>query len=522
MIFEKRDMSIFSSLLKRSWLLVPILLVSVQSGCASLPGGGERRTTDAQAEDQVIEQKASARLRERFGGERSISTLIVSFNRTALITGFAPDAATKLEIGETVAKIENVRQVVNEVQLSYPTGASTHTQDAYLATRINLTLSDQGFTSANAIKVHTFASAVYLMGLVTEREANVASVIASRVPGVRWVVRAFEIISESQLAAINSALSIQNNRTDATSPVQRSTPNRPTNAESQTVYKEENEELKQRLEEQRKQQVQAIANAEARANAEIARVKAEADALKAQAPQATQNLNYAAINSAHALVIGNSSYAGSASLANPVNDAKAISKKLRSLGFKVTEVIDASRAQMVRSLSKFSETSEKADVTLLFYAGHGVQISGINYMIPVDTNLGDISEATLQAISLNSVVERYLPGKTKLVFLDACRDNPLMTASSRGVTRGLAPINVSEGTLISYATKDGQTAADGTGQKNSPYTAALLEHLGDPQDIGIVLRTVRAKVMQRTNNRQQPWEYGSLTGGALVLSTLKN
>uniref|UniRef100_UPI004048A0C9 caspase family protein n=1 Tax=Rheinheimera sp. TaxID=1869214 RepID=UPI004048A0C9 len=109
----------------------------------------------------------------------------------------------------------------------------------------------------------------------------------------------------------------------------------------------------------------------------------------------------------------------------------------------------------------------------------------------------------------------------RLLLCDACRDNPIMTASSRWVTRGLAPINVSEGTLISYATKDGQTAADGTGQKNSPYTAALLEHLGDPQDIGIVLRTVRAKVMQRTDNRQQPWEYGSLTGGALVLSTIK-
>ena len=243
--------------------------------------------------------------------------------------------------------------------------------------------------------------------------------------------------------------------------------------------------------------------------------------LKAQAPLPVTIVNYAAINSAHALVIGNSAYPGSAKLANPVNDAKAISAKLRSLGFKVSEVIDASRAQMVRSLSKFSETSENADVTLLFYAGHGVQISGINYMIPVDTNISDISEATLQAISLNSVVERYLPGKAKLVFLDACRDNPLMTASSRGVTRGLAPINVSEGTLISYATKDGQTAADGTGQKNSPYTAALLEHLGDPQDIGIVLRTVRAKVMQRTDNRQQPWEYGSLTGGALVLTTIK-
>lgn len=117
--------------------------------------------------------------------------------------------------------------------------------------------------------------------------------------------------------------------------------------------------------------------------------------------------------------------------------------------------------------------------------------------------------------------EQYLPGKTKLVFLDACRDNPLMASGSRGIAKGLAPISVSEGTLIAYATKDGQTAEDGTGQANSPFTAALLEHLADPDDIAVVLRTVRSKVMQRTNNRQQPWEYGSLTGGALVLSAIR-
>jgi hypothetical protein len=89
---------------------------------------------------------------------------------------------------------------------------------------------------------------------------------------------------------------------------------------------------------------------------------------------------------------------------------------------------------------------------------------------------------------INQAVEQYLPGKTKLVFLDACRDNPLMASGARGVTKGLAPINVSEGTLISYATKDGQTADDGAGQTNSPFTAALLEHLSDPEDIAVVLR----------------------------------
>jgi uncharacterized caspase-like protein len=96
-----------------------------------------------------------------------------------------------------------------------------------------------------------------------------------------------------------------------------------------------------------------------------------------------------------------------------------------------------------------------------------------------------------------------------------------MASSNRSVSKGLAPITVAEGTLISYATKDGQTAEDGVGQQNSPFTTALLEHLGDPDDIAVILRSVRSKVMQRTNNRQQPWEYGSLTGGALILASLK-
>jgi uncharacterized caspase-like protein len=161
-----------------------------------------------------------------------------------------------------------------------------------------------------------------------------------------------------------------------------------------------------------------------------------------------------------------------------------------------------------------------ADITLLFYAGHGVQISGTNYMLPIDLNMDDLSQAPLQGISLNDVVEKYLPGKTKLVFLDACRDNPLMQTASRSVSRGLAPINVSEGTLIAYATKDGQIAQDGNG-KNSPFTAALINHLGDPDDIAVVLRKVRENVMKATGGKQQPWDYGSLTGGALVLSAIK-
>ena len=223
---------------------------------------------------------------------------------------------------------------------------------------------------------------------------------------------------------------------------------------------------------------------------------------------------------AHALVIGNGAYPGSGRLDNPVNDANAISQKLRSMGFIVTTVTDANRQRLVQSMAQFRRTASSADISLLYYAGHGVQIFGTNYILPIDVDQTDPAQATIQGVSLNSVVENFLPGKTKLVFLDACRDNPLQRSSDRSVSKGLAPISVAEGTLISYATKDGQTAADGAG-KNSPFTQALLEHINDPQDIAVVLRKVRERVMKITGGKQQPWEYGSLTGGELVLSAIK-
>ena len=224
--------------------------------------------------------------------------------------------------------------------------------------------------------------------------------------------------------------------------------------------------------------------------------------------------------SVHAIVIGNGAYQGSGRLENPINDARAISTKLKSMGFKVTTVENADRTKLVSSLVKFSASAAESDLTLFFYAGHGVQISGTNYMLPTDTNLNQIGGVALHGISLNSVVEQFLPGKTKLVFLDACRDNPLLQVASRSVSRGLAPISVSQGTLISYATKDGSVAADGDG-KNSPFTKALLQHIDTPEDIAVVLRKVRDQVMRDTGGQQQPWEYGSLSGGSLILSAIR-
>ena len=229
----------------------------------------------------------------------------------------------------------------------------------------------------------------------------------------------------------------------------------------------------------------------------------------------------ASVRNAHALVIGNAAYPGSGRLDNPVNDANAISQKLRSMGFIVTVVTDANRQRLVQAMAQFRRSAASADLSLLFYSGHGVQIFGTNYILPTDVDQTDTAQATIQGVRLNEVIGNFMPGKTKIVFLDACRDNPLQRTGDRSVTKGLAPISVAEGTLISYATKDGQTAADGVGSKNSPFTQALLEHLSDPQDIGVVLRKVREKVMRATGGKQQPWEYGSLTGGELVLSAIK-
>lgn len=237
--------------------------------------------------------------------------------------------------------------------------------------------------------------------------------------------------------------------------------------------------------------------------------------------QSNSNAVVKSYKNAHALVIGNSSYPGSARLDNPANDANSISQMLRGMGFSVTTVIDTNRQKLVQSMTNFRRTAADADISLLFYAGHGVQIFGTNYILPIDIDQSDPAQATIQGVSLNSVVENFLPGKTKLVFLDACRDNPMQRTNDRSISRGLAPISAAEGTLISYATKDGQTAADGAGSKNSPFTQALLEHLNEPQDIAVILRKVREKVMKATGGKQQPWEYGSLTGGELVLSKIK-
>jgi hypothetical protein len=227
--------------------------------------------------------------------------------------------------------------------------------------------------------------------------------------------------------------------------------------------------------------------------------------------------------SARALVIGNSRYTSFGRLANPQRDATAIAAKLRSFGIPVDLLLDAQRDDLIHALNEHSRQAAGKDISIFYYAGHGVQVEGTNYLIPVNMRASGISSGyvKLAGISLNAALD-YLPAKTRIVFLDACRDNPASRTlvSTRGAaTSGLAPVNLAGGTLLSYATRDGETADDGTGQ-HSPYTTALLQHLDSPVDISLVLRQVRQTVLQLTSGRQEPWEYGSLIGDQIVLPLL--
>jgi len=230
-----------------------------------------------------------------------------------------------------------------------------------------------------------------------------------------------------------------------------------------------------------------------------------------------------AVRKARALVIGNGRYAHLGTLPNPRRDAEAIAAKLRGFGIDVDLHLDTDRPTLVRALSEFEVAAARHDVNILFYAGHGLQVGGVNYMVPVDMRVEGASPGSvkLNGVALDDALE-YLPAGTRVVFLDACRDNPLarsLRSTRSGAGTGLAPVSTVSGTLLSYATRDGSTAEDGNGQ-NSPYTTALLQHLDAEEDIALVLRRVRQAVLAATGQRQEPWEYGSLVGDELVLSRL--
>ena len=219
-----------------------------------------------------------------------------------------------------------------------------------------------------------------------------------------------------------------------------------------------------------------------------------------------------------ALVVGNSSYAHIGRLPNPENDAVDLSAALQRLGFEVTTELDADRVELTEALRAFTRRSAGADVSLVFYAGHGLEMDGINYLVPVDARLERDVDVRYETVTLDDLLVSTVGARLRLVILDACRNNPLArsmqrTVASRSVSGGsfgqLDEDLLGDETLVAYAAAAGTTAADGTG-RNSPYTSALLAHLDEPLGILTLFRRVRARVLEATNGEQRPHEYQSL------------
>jgi tetratricopeptide (TPR) repeat protein len=223
-----------------------------------------------------------------------------------------------------------------------------------------------------------------------------------------------------------------------------------------------------------------------------------------------------------ALVIGNAAYSSVPSLTNPVNDAREMSSALRELGFNVIEGYNLTSSSMRSKIAEFGAALPGAGVSLFYYAGHGMQVSGRNYLVPVDARVERPSALGTEAIEVNTVIaDMEAEKRINLVFLDACRDNPLsrnlarsMGGGSRSsaVGQGLAQVNAGIGTLITFATSPDTIALDGSG-RNSPFTQAMLKYIRTPGlEIRSMLTRVRADVIRATNEQQVPWDHSSLTG----------
>ena len=219
-----------------------------------------------------------------------------------------------------------------------------------------------------------------------------------------------------------------------------------------------------------------------------------------------------------ALVVANSHYTGVPPLTNPASDAGLVAGALRKVGFAVTVRQDVGKASLETALRDFARSAAEADVALVYYAGHGMEIGGTNYLVPVDATLASDRDADFEAVSLPLVLRSVERAKRlRIVVLDACRNNPFssrMKGASRAIGRGLARIEPDSDTLVAYAAKDGTTAADGeTG--NSPFAKAFSAEILVPgQEVQFVFRRVRDDVLAATERRQEPFVYGSLSGAA--------
>jgi uncharacterized caspase-like protein len=213
-----------------------------------------------------------------------------------------------------------------------------------------------------------------------------------------------------------------------------------------------------------------------------------------------------------ALVFGNAEYGNKPSLKNPVNDANLMEATLKSLDFEVIKRINAGKTEMEQAIMEFTSKLPSNNVALFYYAGHGVQVDGVNYLLPTDSKLEEKSNCQWEAISLTDVVKQFekYPENINLVILDACRNDPFKNWV-RGPEAGFKFLPNVSGTIIGYATVEGATAADGTGA-NGLYTEELVKQMLIPQPVESVFKKARVQVEIRSKGLQSPQETTGLRG----------
>jgi len=275
--------------------------------------------------------------------------------------------------------------------------------------------------------------------------------------------------------------------------------------------KAEQDRLAAELEEERRQTQEA----EVRLAQSLARVPSTSAAAR-PSTQAVPDPNLRRV----ALVIGNARYTNAPVLTNPPSDAASVSAALREAGFQtVTVKTDLSQQATLIALREFASLADAADWAVVYYAGHGIEFGGNNYLIPVDARLQADRDIDLEGVDLGKVMAAVEGAKRlRLIILDACRDNPFAnqmrrTMASRSLGRGLAKVEPEPGTLIAYAAKHGETAMDGSGTSNSPFAEALVKRIKQtpPLEIRRLFDYVRDDVLETTNNKQQPFSYGSVS-----------
>lgn len=213
-----------------------------------------------------------------------------------------------------------------------------------------------------------------------------------------------------------------------------------------------------------------------------------------------------------ALIIGNADDVNGTKLKNPVNDANLMADSLKKIGFEIIKITDADKSGFEKAIYDFSKKLPRYNISMFFYAGHGVQVDGINYLLPVDAVLNEKNDGKFQAISVNFITEEFdkYPGNVSIIILDACRNNPFRSWM-RGAEIGFKSIaNQPAGSIIAYATREKATAYDGDG-KNGLYTESLIKEIMEPQSMDDVFINTRNAVLEKSKYSQCPQEWNMMT-----------